>query len=64
MKITVDSGNCIGCGVCVDIAEKSFEMKDGKSQPIELDSSTSPEIEETVKMAVECCPVQAIATQS
>lgn len=60
MKITVDRKKCIGCGVCVDVAEKVLEMKEGLSFPIETADLKSEENQESAKMAAEICPVQAI----
>jgi len=59
MKVTVNS-KCIGCGVCVDVAEGVFEMKNGVSVPTGSANLDDPKIQEDTKMAVEVCPVQAI----
>lgn len=63
MKVKVDQSKCIGCGVCVDVAEKVFEMKDGTSSPITTADMSSPENMEGVKMACEVCPIQAITME-
>ncbi len=63
MKVKVDPKKCIGCGVCVDIAEKVFVIKDGISKPIESADLSSPETLEAVKMAIEVCPIQAISIE-
>jgi len=38
--VSVDKEKCIGCGSCVAVCEKTFELKDGKavvkSQPKEI----------------------------
>jgi len=59
-KIIVDKEKCIGCGTCVALAPEIFEMdKNGKSSV-----KKSPEInEESLKLAIDSCPVQAIKTQ-
>jgi ferredoxin len=63
MKVKVDETKCIGCGVCVDVAETALEMKDGQSYPIENADLSTTEAQEAVRMAVQVCPVQAISIQ-
>ncbi len=59
-KVVVDKEKCIGCGSCVAVAPKSFKLgDDGKAQVIQPFGDS----EETVKQAVEICPVQAINWQ-
>ena len=55
--IKVDEQKCIGCGACVSICSKSFEMKNGKAHPkkTEVDKVTCE------KEAEESCPVNAIS---
>lgn len=62
MKVKVDQDKCIGCGLCVSLAEEVFKINEmGKSEAVgECDS---PECEEKVKEAVSSCPVQAISTE-
>ncbi len=59
-KIIVDREKCIGCGTCVALASEIFELnKEGKSTV-----KKSAEInEETLKLAVDSCPTQAIKTE-
>lgn len=53
----IDKSKCIGCGTCTVIAPKSFKLgDDGKAQPI--DPPKDPK--ETIKEAVDSCPVDAI----
>ena len=63
MKVKVDQNKCIGCGVCVDLAEKVFEMKNGLSSPIESADMDLAENQEAAKMSVDVCPVQAISVE-
>jgi len=63
MKLKVDQKKCIGCGVCVDIAEKAFVLKDGISEPIATTDLRSTEILEAIKMTIEVCPVRAISLE-
>ena len=59
MKVTVNN-KCIGCGVCADIAEGTFEMVNGKSTISNKVDLTDRVVLNQVKMAVDVCPVQAI----
>lgn len=57
MKIKIDKEKCIGCGTCVALASKSFKLgDDGKAQPLEPPGDD----EETIKEAIDSCPVDAI----
>jgi len=63
MKVTVDREKCIGCGVCVDIADRVFRLEDGLSKPINEGDLESADLLEAAKSAVEICPVQAISIE-
>ncbi|MFZ5366120.1 MAG: ferredoxin [Patescibacteria group bacterium] len=53
----VDKDVCIGCGLCVTIAPKTFRLrKDGKAEVI----NPPGDEEEKIKEAVDSCPVGAI----
>ena len=60
-KIIIDKNKCIGCGTCVALAPEIFEMDNaGKSNIKKF-----PEInEETLKLAIDSCPTQAIKTEN
>ncbi len=68
MKIILEKEKCIGCGSCVALCPKFFELKeDGKahlkgSQADKKSESDELEIKEAdcSKEAVEVCPVQCI----
>ena len=34
MKVTVDKGLCVGCGLCVDSCPRVFEMAGDVAKPI------------------------------
>ena len=58
VKVIVDKDKCIGCGACVSICEKTFDLKDGKAfvkkQPAKITCE---------KDAAETCPVNAISVK-
>ncbi len=57
MKIIVDKNLCLGCGTCVVIAPKTFRLgAEGKAEVIE----PAGDKEETIKEAIDSCPVNAI----
>jgi len=65
-KIKIDQEKCIGCGLCVSIAEKVFRMNEqGKSEMIDPPSSASGEISARqggkIQEAIDACPVSAIS---
>lgn len=55
MLAYVDPDVCIGCGLCAGMAPEVFQMgSHGKAEAV------GDGTEETVKLAVESCPVGAI----
>lgn len=60
-KIKVDQEKCIGCGLCVSIAEKVFRMnEEGKGETIEGYEGVEG-IEGKAQEAIDSCPVAAIS---
>ncbi|MDP2926963.1 MAG: ferredoxin [bacterium] len=58
MKIRLDREKCIGCGSCVAICPKYFEMDpNGRAKLIKKLTISSIEC---IQNAVDCCPSQAI----
>ena len=58
MKISVNKSLCIGCGLCVSLASKTFKLgPDGKSQAVNPPGDPGEEVKE----AAASCPVSAIA---
>ena len=55
--LKVDQDICIGCGHCVDLCPKVFELKDNKSQVIGPDKCGTCNCQE----AIDTCPVDAIS---
>ncbi|MFA6548038.1 MAG: ferredoxin [Candidatus Magasanikbacteria bacterium] len=57
MNPRVDKEKCIGCGTCVALAGNTFKMEDdGKAVCFDPKGDD----EETIKMASDSCPTQAI----
>lgn len=58
--IKVDKQVCIGCGTCTVLAPKSFKLDtNGKAEAI----NPPGDAPETVKEAIDSCPVQAITEE-
>lgn len=53
--VKINAEKCIGCGLCVSICPKIFEMIDGKAKV------KSQENEKCVEDAISSCPVEAIS---
>jgi ferredoxin len=57
IDVRVDKEKCIGTGNCVDLAPKVFEFDaEGKSSVVDVSGAD----DETLKEAVQSCPVEAI----
>lgn len=52
----VDKDKCISCGLCVNIAPKSFRLKKTKAELIDPPGDN----EKTIREATDSCPVEAI----
>lgn len=55
MKIKIDEAKCIGCGTCVALCDKCFEVVDGVSK-VKADECEDCDL----KVVAESCPVEAI----
>jgi ferredoxin len=63
MKINIDKPRCIGCGTCVSLCPKYFEMgDDGKSNLKGSSEGDKLEIKgvDCAQDAADSCPVQCI----
>ena len=59
-RISVDQNVCQGTGLCSSVASRYFELRSGRSHPI------NPEVDpdDDVTDAAEGCPVEAILVKS
>ncbi len=72
MKIIIERPKCIGCGSCVTVCSKFFNMANDDDGLVDLKGSTQNgenfELEvadaDCAKEAVEICPVQIIKVES
>jgi ferredoxin len=75
MKITHKKDKCMGCLACATACEKYFEsddnglahlkgsLKNSKTGDYELDTSVSPEDEQSLRDAESVCPVHIISLE-
>lgn len=55
--LKVDKEVCIGCGLCVTLAPKTFRLdKDSKAEVI----NSAGDDDKTIQEAIDACPVTAI----
>lgn len=60
MKVTIDKGSCIGCGLCAQTCREGFRVKDDGLAAVY--AQPSAENEDAVKEAEENCPAAVIKT--
>lgn len=60
MVIKVSVEDCIGCGVCEQFCPESFKLDDSAGKTVVISAEADSIYPETVKKAVESCPVSAI----
>lgn len=58
MKVTIDAGSCIGCGLCVNDCPEVFEMPADKA--VVKATPVPAGKEDSCKSAAANCPVQCI----
>lgn len=70
MKIILDRPKCIGCGSCVAVCEKYFEMAEDNKSHLKDSQKEAQDIETRevaepgcAKDAAEVCPVQIIKVE-
>lgn len=63
MKITVDQDQCIGCNLCEELSGGAMGIKfgaNGKAAQNPQADLTDSKTMESVKLAIQACPMQAI----
>jgi ferredoxin len=58
MKTTIDSDLCSGCGLCVDVSPKVFEMEGDVA--VVIATPVPADAEDDTREGAESCPVEAI----
>ena len=56
-KVKLDENICIGCGMCVSTAPKTFDFDEDHAKVI------NNEVTKEAEEATECCPVGAISIE-
>lgn len=54
----VDKDKCIGCNLCPALASGTFRLDENSKAEV---FNTTDDSEETVQMAIDSCPTQAIS---
>ncbi len=62
MKVVIDHDLCIGDGICEAICAEVFELRDDGLAYV-INENPPEELWDSVKEAVEACPVIAISTE-
>jgi ferredoxin len=60
MRLSVDTGSCVGHGRCYDVAPGLFEDDDEGYSVVKGDGSVPPGEAEAARLAVRLCPERAV----
>lgn len=60
MRVSVDEGECIGCGLCADDCPEVFEIVSGCSRVLGDASAVDEAHRVCVETAADVCPTAAI----
>jgi ferredoxin len=63
MKVFVDAGACIGCGLCIQSCPNIFEWDSDNLAKVKV-QIVPPESEKCVSEACENCPTNAISIET
>ncbi|MFF3781377.1 ferredoxin [Streptomyces sp. NPDC001933] len=61
MRVTVDTGRCVGSGMCVYTAGEVFDQGEDDGKAIVLRPEPPAGTRDSVRRAVDLCPAAAIA---
>lgn len=56
-KVHIDTGECIGCGACVDLCPAVFMLNDATVCELRSDDVDDPQC---VQEAIDTCPVECL----
>ncbi|PIS20935.1 ferredoxin [candidate division WWE3 bacterium CG08_land_8_20_14_0_20_43_13] len=60
-KLKVNQDLCIGCGLCVSLAGKTFRFNSQNKAEVVSDNSQPADPAETIQQVISSCPVGAIS---
>jgi ferredoxin len=63
MKVHVDEGLCIGCGICEGVAPEVFSLENGPIAEVIMDP-VEVEFQDVARQAAEDCPETAIEVEN
>ena len=63
MKVYVDEGLCIGCGICEGVAPEVFSLENGPIAEVIMDP-VEVEFQDVARQAAEDCPETAIEVEN
>ena len=63
MKVCIDPELCTGCGPCVDVCPKVFEMDEEGGLAQVILSEVPAELQDACKEAMDSCPSEAISIE-
>lgn len=64
-KVRINKDACIGCGLCISLADQVINFDDEGKANIILgqDSEVPADLESSVQEAADSCPVQAVEVE-
>lgn len=62
MKVKVNQGTCIGCGMCIDMCPEVFEYNDAGLSSVKTEN-IADSVKESLLDTQNACPVDAIEVE-
>ncbi|MDR3322221.1 MAG: ferredoxin [Synergistaceae bacterium] len=60
MGLNINTEQCIGCGVCVQVCPDVFNLDEEEGKGVIADISRANDEQKLVKEAIDCCPIGCI----